>query len=253
MPLTVEDWDTSTSLDLRWNIAQTSFRRDFGRAIHRKPALLGCRAGHHWLIEGNTVRFARSIGIDCGYEGRRDLEGNQPTPQDTGHHIIRHNHITDNGCCGIAGMRSLETHISANVIARNNRNRHTDPEIGGIKVHYFVGGRIEGNLIHDNDAHGIWVDNVYRNARITRNLIVRNHGDGVFVELGEGPILIDNNVIADTQLGYLAQDRRGDGLYSHDASGITFVHNLVFGSSRFGAFHLKATRRPAPEHHELCC
>jgi parallel beta-helix repeat protein len=206
---------------------------------------LGCRAGHHWLIEGNTVRFAKSIGIDCGYEGRTDVEGKQPTPQNTGHHVIRSNQITDNGCCGIAGMRSLGTQIVGNVIERNNSNRHTAPEIGGIKVHYFIDGLIAGNLIRDNDAHGIWLDNVFRNARVTQNLIVGNRGDGVFVELGDGPVLIDNNVIANTRPGFHKLDPRGDGVYSHDASGITFTHNLVFGCTRFGAFHLKATRRPA--------
>ena len=135
-------------------------------------------------------------------------------------------------------MRSLGTQILNNIIARNNFNRHTAPEIGGIKVHYFIGGRIEGNLIHDNDAHGIWVDNVYRNARVTRNLIVRNHGDGIFVELGEGPILIDNNVIADTRPGYLKQDPRGRrNVFARRVRASHFVHNLVFGSYRFGSFH----------------
>ncbi len=204
---------------------------------------LGCRSGHHWLIERNTIRFAKSIGIDCGYEGRRDLEGDRPTPQNTGHHVIRHNVVSDNGCCGIAGMRSLSTRIVGNVIERNNSTHHTAPEIGGIKVHYFIGGTIEGNLLHNNDAHGIWIDNVYRHARVTGNLVVGNRGNGIFVELGVGPILIDNNVIANTRPGFLRRDPRGDGFYSHDASGITFVHNLVFGSQRCGSFSLKVTKR----------
>jgi hypothetical protein len=219
------------------------FPERFWESDSPQAGALGCRAGHHWLIEGNTVRFAKSIGIDCGYEGRRDLDGRQPTPQNTGHHVIRSNRVTDNGCCGIAGMRSFGTKIVGNVIERNNWNHHTAPEIGGIKVHYFIGGRIEGNLIRDNDAHGLWVDNVYRNARIMRNVIAGNHGDGIFVELGEGPLLVDNNVIANTRPGYLKQDTRGDGFYTHDASGITFAHNLVFGSHRFGSFHLRATGR----------
>ena len=204
---------------------------------------IGCRAGHHWLIEGNTVRFAKSIGIDCGYEGRHNLEGQQPTPRNTGYHVIRNNYVTDNGCCGIAGMRSLGTRIVGNVIERNNWNQHNAPEIGGIKVHYFIDGLIEGNLIRDNDAYGIWLDNVYRNARVSRNLVIGNRGSAVFVELGEGPIQIDNNVLANTRPGFRKQDPRADGLYTHDASGVLFVHNLIFGCQRFGSFHRKLTNR----------
>jgi len=205
---------------------------------------LGCRAGHHWRIEGNTIRFAKSIGIDCGYEGRQDLEGAQPTPQNTGYHLIRDNVVTDNGCCGIAGMRSLGTVISGNVIERNNQLHHIAPEIGGIKLHYFNDGRIEGNLIRNNDAHGIWLDNTYRNARVRRNLVMGNRGGGIFIELGQGPLLVDHNIVGMTRPGFHPRDGRGDGLYTHDASGITFAHNLVFGSHRFGSFHTKATSRP---------
>ncbi len=219
------------------------FPERFWQSDSPQAGALGCRAGHHWLIEGNTIRFAKSIGIDCGYEGPRDLEGHQPTPQNTGYHLIRNNRVTDNGCCGIAGMRSIGTHIVGNVIERNNWNHHSSPEIGGIKVHYFIDGLIEGNLVRDNDAYGIWLDNVYRNARVSRNLVIGNRGSAVFVELGQGPVLIDNNVLANTRAGFDTQDPRADGLYTHDASGVLFVHNLVFGCQRFGSFHRKMTNR----------
>jgi hypothetical protein len=220
------------------------FPEKFWQSDSPQAGALGCRAGHHWLIEDNTVRFAKSIGIDCGYEGRHDLEGAQPTPQNTGYHVIRNNRVTDNGCCGIAGMSSLETQIVDNVIERNNWNHHTAPEIGGIKVHNFIKGRIEGNLVRDNDAYGIWLDNGYRDARVCRNLVVGNRGSAVFIELGQGPVLIDNNVLANTRPSFDVRDPRADGLYTHDASGVLFVHNLVFGCQGFGSFHRKKTNRP---------
>ncbi|MCA9138721.1 MAG: right-handed parallel beta-helix repeat-containing protein [Planctomycetales bacterium] len=204
---------------------------------------LGCRAGHHWLIEGNTVRYAKSIGIDCGYEGRDDLEGNQPTPQVTGYHVIRRNTVSDNGCCGIAGMRSIGTQIVENVVQRNNSNGHRSPEAAGIKVHYFIDGKIENNLVLDNDAYGIWLDNVYQNARVSRNVVVGNRGSAVFVELGQGPVIIDNNIMGRTRWSLDGSNRRADGLYTHDASGILFVHNLVFECQEFGSFHRKMTNR----------
>ena len=216
----------------------------FWQSDSPQAGALGCRAGHHWRIEGNTIRFAKSIGIDCGYEGRHDLEGNQPTPNDTGFHVIQNNRVADNGCCGIAGMRSIGTRIVGNVIERNNTNQQLAPEVAGIKVHYFVDGLIEGNLVRNNDAYGIWLDNVYRNARISRNVVIGNRGSAVFVELGEGPVQIDNNVLAYSRPSFDPTEPRADGLYTHDASGINFVHNLVFGCERFGSFHRKMTNRP---------
>ncbi len=219
------------------------FPERFWQSDSPQAGALGCRAGHHWLIEGNTIRFAKSIGLDCGYEGRHDLEATQPTPQNTGYHLIRNNRITDNGCCGMAGMRSFGTQVVGNIIERNNWNHHSAPETGGIKFHFFIDGLIERNLIRDNDAYGIWLDNVYRNARVRQNVVIGNRGSAVFVELGQGPLLIENNVLAKTRSDFNPQDPRADGLYTVDASGVLFVHNLVFGCQRFGSSHRKLTNR----------
>lgn len=219
------------------------FPSGFWSSDSPQAGALGCRAGNHWLIEGNTVRWAESIGIDCGFEGRVDLEGDQPVPDDCGYHVIRSNTVSDNGCCGIAGMRSTATVMVGNVIERNNVNGHAAPETGGIKVHFFFDGLIAHNLVRDNDAHGIWLDNVYRNARVTRNVVLGNRADGIFVELGRGPVLVDNNIIGLTRPGLYKPDPRGDGLYSHDACGILFAHNLVFGCRNFGCYHRKVTDR----------
>lgn len=219
------------------------FPASFWNSDSPQAGALGCRAGHHWVIEKNIIRYAKSLGIDCGYEGRHDLEGDQPTPENTGYHLIRNNHIAFNGVCGIAGIRSTGTRMIGNVIEHNNLNHHTSPEVGGIKVHFFVDGLIEGNLVIDNESHGIWLDNVYRNARVTRNVILNNRAEGIFVELGYGPVLIDNNIIANSRPSFYKPDPRGDGIYTHDASGVNFVHNLVFGCRHFGAFHRKVTDR----------
>ena len=186
------------------------------------------RSGHHWLIEDNVIRYAKAIGLDCGSEGKYDIEGNQPTPEGVGYHQIRHNLISDNGCCGIAGWRQTGTAIIGNRIERNNRLGWTAPETGGVKVHHFIDGLIAGNLVRDNDAYGIWLDNVYRNSRVSRNLILNNQGAGIFVEMGGGPILVDNNAIAYTRLG--------DGVYTHDASGVTLAHNLLYANTHFGVY-----------------
>ncbi|MEM7809375.1 MAG: right-handed parallel beta-helix repeat-containing protein, partial [Planctomycetota bacterium] len=217
---------------------------DFPRGFYGKHSpqagILSTRGGTHWVIESNSIRFGTSLGLDIGTEGTNDGDGlGQPQPEAAGYHIVRNNIISDNGCGGIAGIRSYGSQIVGNTIERNNRLGFTAPEISGIKLHFFVDGLIEGNLLRDNDAYGIWLDNVYHRSRVTRNVIVDNQRAGLFIELGHGPLLVDHNVIA------LTRSPGGYGVYSHDASGVTFAHNLVFFNAGHGLWaHAATDRKP---------
>jgi hypothetical protein len=223
---------------------------------------LSTRSGHHWIIKNNTICFARGIGIDCGSENEVDekiefagelsrlpeliekayLDGSYPDmPNLPGHHLLINNKITDNGMCGITGIGQIGTIIRGNIIERNNFDGNTSPlwEFGGMKFHYFFNGRIEGNLIRDNDAHGIWLDNQWRDTRITRNTIINNLWSGINIELARGPVMIDNNIIAYT--------RQGSGIYGHDVSQATIAHNLLYANAGHGVWLAYATPRIKPE------
>lgn len=202
---------------------------------------LSARGGHHWVIENNVVRYAKSTGIDCGNEGPHDADGLMQRRTRTGSHLIQGNEVSDNGAAGIIGHATSRARIIGNVVARNNRLGVDGAESAGIKLHYFLDGVVEGNLILDNYASGLWVDNGWANSRITRNVVVGNTGAGVFIELGQGPLLVDNNVIALTRSGI---NLAGDGIYSHDCAGVTVAHNLLYGNSNFGLFlHIGTERR----------
>lgn len=205
----------------------TFYTRDRIRGDVQAGAL-GTRSGFHWVIENNVIRFANSLGIDCGTEGGYDLEGDQPRPEQYGYHIIRYNVISDNGTGGIAGAGARNTQILYNVIERNNSLGWTSPEVGGIKVHWFTDGLIEGNIVRDNDCHGIWLDNRCINSRVTRNVVINSRGSGIFYELADGYCLIDNNIVAFTRVG--------DGIYTHDASGAVVAHNLLYANEHFGVY-----------------
>ncbi len=131
--------------------------------------------------------------------------------------------------------------MTGNVIERNNRDAHPSPywEFAGIKFHHFFDGLIEGNLIRDNDCHGIWIDNQWRGSRITRNVLVNNLWSGINVELGRGPVLIDTNIIAHT--------RQGEGIYGHDIADVTLAHNLLYANAGFGVWFAYATPRVPPD------
>ena len=221
--------------------AANVYPRNFWASQTPQAGMLSTRGGHDWIIEHNTLRFAQTVGLDCGAEGPYDLDGlDQPQPENTGGHAIRHNVIADNGSLGVAGYRSYGTRIIGNVIEGNNARGFVSPESAGIKVHYFQGGVIAANLVRDNDAQGIWLDNRCQNSRVSRNVVLRNRGAGVFVELTDGPILVDNNVIA---LTVSTNNLDGDGLYAHDASGVIAAHNLIAHNANFGLWTHVATDR----------
>ncbi len=195
---------------------------------HPQAGAVSCRSGHHWVIERCTVRHANSVGIDCGSEGARDTDGMDPTPpiEKVGRHVIRDNIVSDNGETGIMGWKHIGTRVTGNVVERNNAMGFNAIEEAGIKFHYFIDGVIEGNLVRDNDAHGIWLDNVWYGSRVSRNTVLNNQHSGIMVELGFGPCMVDHNVVGFT--------RNGEGIYTHDASGVTVAHNLLVANSHFG-------------------
>jgi hypothetical protein len=196
---------------------------------------VSARSGHHWVLENISVRFCRNVGVDLGWEGALDAEGEQPRPPLTGYHVVRDSVVSDNGAAGIVGIGATATRIVRNRIERNNTLGHTAPEAGGLKFHYFVDGVIEDNLIRDNDAFGIWLDNVWHGARVSRNVVVNNKGAGIFMEMGEGPALVERNVAALT--------RAGEGIYGHDSGGVTYAHNLLYGNAHFGLYLRTVTDR----------
>ncbi|MEX1015842.1 MAG: right-handed parallel beta-helix repeat-containing protein [Phycisphaeraceae bacterium] len=234
----------------------------WGRSSWAQTGALSTRSGHHWVIEHCTIRHAKSVGIDCGTEGDPAQQAEFPeAPWDNdedirsshkftrlhalaqkgGYHLIRHNTISDNGHCGLTGHGHYCTQVLHNVIERNNCDGWTSPwwEFAGIKFHFCFDCVIEGNLIRDNDAHGIWLDNQWRGSRITRNVIVNNTWSGINMEIGSGPCLIDHNIIAHT--------RQGDGIYGHDVTDITIAHNLLYANANFGVWFAYATPRVKPE------
>ncbi|MBN2712677.1 MAG: right-handed parallel beta-helix repeat-containing protein [Planctomycetes bacterium] len=203
------------------------------------------RSGSHWLIEDNTIRYSKTIGLDIGseyWDGKAIAQATPTAKADqkliiAKHNIIRNNIVSDNGLCGIAGWNNRATIITGNTVERNNHLGYPHgggwEEWAGIKLH-CSDALIAGNLVRDNEAHGIWIDNDYGMAQISRNTILNNLQSGIFLELGGAGkgCLIDNNVIGYTrsQGGFY----NGNGIYTHDASDITAAHNLFIANAGFG-------------------
>lgn len=229
------------------------FERCASRPGWPQLGTLSTRTGKHWIIRKNIVRDTTGLGIDCGSEtwSPESLIATEPPDKRImigGYHLVEGNTVTANAQCGIVSWNTDEVRIIGNTV-RGNASRGgekpvhflADVEAAGIKVYAFRHGLIEGNLVEGNSSFGIWLDNGWENARVTRNVCIANRGAGIFVELGFGPVLVDHNLsAANTPLW---PPFLGDGIYTHDASGITIVHNTLLDNARDGLHQLVVSER----------
>lgn len=179
--------------------------------------------GHHWLIEGNTVRHANSVGIEIGFDvyEKKDKSWTQRQDPDLGHTIVRNNVIED---CGTAGIRG-----HTNSYALVERNEITDCgwqdaeyhwETGGIKLLINTGTLVRNNHIaRIEGGGGVWLDWNNKNSRVTGNLIrdISSVQGAVFVEASQAPNMVDNNVFWNID---------GQGVRAADTDFLVVAHNL---------------------------
>ena len=214
--------------------------------------MVSTRSGHDWVICNNVIRHAKTVGLDVGSEYWRTDLLPKTTPEDQkllrkgGRHLVTGNLIVENGLCGIAGWSCRGVKIIGNTIENNNFLSLTTSECNweewaGIKLHEADEALVEGNLVRFNGAHGIWFDNGYNQARITRNFVFGNIGTGIFIELGAGSVLIDNNIVANTTPFFSPYP--GRGIYAHDASGLKICHNLIVDNKAEGVYMQNVTDR----------
>jgi len=178
---------------------------------------IGPRMGKSWIIENCTITNARCVGIILG-----QAPGVDDTDIDAfGAHVVRNNVIRRCGQAGIAGQKGATCCLVAgNLIEDTNyRKEFGGWETAAIKFHESVDTVIRGNLIrgvyHQGyGAFGIWMDWANQGTRITGNIIYNTQAASVFLEMGHGPILVDNNVLI------------GQGVRSN-SEGTVFAHNLL--------------------------
>ena len=190
---------------------------------------VGLRSGHHWVVRNNVIRYANADALDIGiHGGDNERESAAATGAPIGEdNLIEKNYIMDNGAGGITGSVSTRVIIRNNVILRNNKLGFIGKkryEHAGIKAHNPQQGLIEHNYVADNPlSDGIWMDNHFTGARVTRNVVVNNGRRGIFLEMSDYQFdvaLVDHNI-------YIGNDIQ---FYVHDASGSTVMHNLFANS-----------------------
>ncbi len=220
-----------------------------------QDGMIGPHWSKGWIIEDCEIWGSKCAGISVGkyYDPENDhfftyKHVKSPTQMErdavcrgqyhgwlkekVGSHIIRRNNIHHCEQGGIIGrMGGVFSLIEDNHIHHiNNMMELGGAEIAGIKMHAAIDVVMRRNHIH-HCTMGIWTDWEAQGTRITQNLLHDNMRPSfakqlpggmmcqdLFVEVGHGPTLIDNNILlSDASLRFATQ-------------GVAMVHNLICGA-----------------------
>lgn len=193
--------------------------------------LVSTNRGHHWIIEDCVIRHANAVALDIGFE-----TWNAEPPPVIGHTIVRRNHISDAGVCGLAGMGVVETLVESNLIERVGwQNVELMWESGGIKLHLTKSCLLRGNVIrHLSYAPGIWLDYQNANTRVTRNVIgdlTETVRGGIYLEASQERNMLDHNIIWRVTVGpggssLNIRPHGGWGIINDGSDEAVIAHNL---------------------------
>ena len=219
-----------------------------------QDGLIGPHWSRGWVIEDCEIFDSKCCGISLGkyLDPENDMyfytkHVKSPTQMERdavcrgqyhgwlkekiGHHIIRRCHIHHCEQTGIVGRMGgvFSTIEDCHIHNICNTQQLGGAETAGIKLHAAIDVTIRRNHIH-HCIIGVWCDWQAQGTRISQNLLHDNmrpehveHAEGsmfssdVFIEVGHGPTLIDNNVLLSRQSITIPSE------------GQAIVHNLVAG------------------------
>ena len=220
-----------------------------------QDGMIGPHWSKGWIIEDCDISNSKCAGISLGkyYDPDNDhyfttKHVKSPTQMErdavcrgqyhgwlkekVGSHIVRRCNIHHCEQGGIIGrMGGVFSIIEDNHIHHiNNMMELGGAEIAGIKLHAAIDVIFRRNCIHDCTM-GIWCDWEAQGTRITQNLFHDNQrpafakqlkggmmSQDIFVEVGHGPTLIDNNILLSEASLRMATE------------GVAMVHNLICGA-----------------------
>lgn len=219
-----------------------------------QDGMIGSHWSKGWIIEDCDIYGSKCCGISFGNYSQENNDNyffykhvKSPTQMErdavcraqydgwtketVGSHIVRRCNIHHCEQTGIVGrMGCVFSIIEDNHIHHiNNMQQLGGAEIAGIKFHAAIDVVFRRNHIH-HCSMGIWTDWEAQGTRITHNLLHDNQppagmkvkpdnfNQDIFVEVGHGPTLIDNNVLLSACSVRIPTE------------GVALVHNLVCGS-----------------------
>ena len=211
-----------------------------------QKAVIGTHWSKGWIIEDNTVRYSKCVGITLGKYGdefdnktAETAEGYVGTihraldygwnKETIGGHIVRSNTVLNCEQAGIVGSLGCAfSIIEGNVIHDIYVHRLFDGhEQAGIKFHGAIDTRITNNHIY-NTKLALWLDWMSQGVQVKNNLFHSNVQD-VFLEVNHGPLLVSNNIMLSPSSMRM------------NSSGVIIAHNIIGGSIDATAFDSRIT------------
>ena len=220
-----------------------------------QDGMIGPHWSRGWIIEDCEIWGSKCCGISLGKY--RDPENDMyfytrhvksPTQMErdavcrgqyhgwvkekVGGHIIRRCHVHHCEQTGIVGRMGgvFSTIEDCHIHHICNSQQLGGAETAGIKLHAAIDVTIRRNHIH-HSIIGVWCDWQAQGARISQNLMHDNQrpegakpaqgamfSADVFIEVGHGPTLIDNNILL------------SKAAVTIPSNGIACVHNLILGA-----------------------
>ena len=219
-----------------------------------QDGMIGPHWSKGWIIEDCEVSNSRCCGISLGKYLDQENEMyffnkrvKSPTQmerdavcrgqyhgwlkENIGSHIVRRCNVHHCEQTGIVGRMGavFSTIEDCHIHHICNSQQLGGAETAGIKLHAAIDVTIRRNHIHDC-IMGVWLDWEAQGARISQNLLYNNalpkgvekaegsmFSTDVFIEVGHGPTLIDNNLLLSKVSITIPSE------------GIACVHNLVLG------------------------
>ena len=220
-----------------------------------QDGMIGPHWSKGWIIEDCEISNSRCCGISLGkyrdpendmYFTTRHVKSPTQMERDAvcrgqyhgwlkeniGHHIIRRCNIHHCEQTGIVGRMGAVFSLIEDCHIHDicNSQQLGGAETAGIKIHAAIDVTIRRNHIH-HSIMGVWCDWQAQGARITQNLMHDNHrpeglkqapgamfNTDVFIEVGHGPTLIDNNILLSKVSVVMPSE------------GLACVHNLMLGT-----------------------
>jgi len=202
--------------------------------------LVSTAGGNHWIIEGDTIEWANSVGLDIG---TGDSSGG-PAQGAGAYHIIRGNTIRYCGVEGLAGQNTQGTVVEDNLIEWCGwADAERAWEAAGAKFHGARSLLFRRNVIrHIRHANGIWLDSNNSNCRITGNVFadMATVSAAIHMEMNRNYNQIDNNIIWDVrnaEPGTPGQrGAAGSGIFEHATDRLLIAQNLIGRCDNAGLF-----------------
>ncbi len=220
-----------------------------------QDGMIGPHWSKGWIIEDCEIWGSKCCGISLGkyLDPENDMyffhkQVKSPTQMErdavcrgqyhgwlkekVGGHIVRRCHVHHCEQTGIVGRMGgvFSTIEDCHIHHVCNSQQLGGAETAGIKLHAAIDVTIRRNHIH-NCIMGVWLDWEAQGARVSQNLFHDNQRPegtpqargamfncDVFIEVGHGPTLIDNNVMLSKTSAVLPSE------------GIACVHNLMCGN-----------------------